>query len=69
MLVSALASSQHNLLISSEASRTKPAAEWRTIRELLTLTLQVPTSSGYLACKRRAVLGAETAAELGSFPI
>jgi hypothetical protein len=42
---------------------------WRTIRGLLTLTLEVLTSSGYLACKRRAVLGADTAAELGSLPI
>jgi hypothetical protein len=29
----------------------------------------VLTSPGYLACKRRAVLGADTAAELGSLPI
>jgi hypothetical protein len=40
-----------------------------TIRELLTLTLEVLTSSGYLACKRHAVLGADQAAELGSLPI
>jgi hypothetical protein len=40
-----------------------------TVRELLTLTLEVLTSSSYLACKRRAVLGAETEAELDSLPI
>jgi hypothetical protein len=42
---------------------------WRTMRVLLTLTLYVPTSSGYLACKRHAVLGADQAAKLGSLPI
>jgi hypothetical protein len=41
----------------------------RTNRELLILTMYVLTSSRYLACKRRAVLGADPAAELGSLPI
>jgi Integrase core domain len=49
--------------------RIPSLGNWRTIRELITLTLYVLTSSGYLACKRRAVLGADKAAELGSFPM
>jgi hypothetical protein len=44
-------------------------SQWRTIRELLTRALEVLTSSGYFACKRHAVLGADQAAELGSLPI